>query len=120
GAAFVLTGSISQAARESGVSPKARAQLAQADMADVMMAPAADMFEMGVKVQVLKRGTMFAMRAQKLYELYRQYDSLEAIPQPERVQVEKTLFRATFDEVWNLTREFWARREPAQLTKAES
>ncbi len=26
------------------------------------MAPAADMFEMGVKVQVLKRGTLFAMR----------------------------------------------------------
>ena len=35
------------------------------------MAPAADMFEMGVKLQVLKRGTMFPMRAQKLYELYR-------------------------------------------------
>ena len=32
-------------------------------MADVMMAPSADMFEMGVKVQVLKTGTMFAMRA---------------------------------------------------------
>ena len=27
------------------------------------MAPAADMFEMGVKLQVLKRGTMFPMRA---------------------------------------------------------
>ena len=43
----------------------------QAEQADVTMAPAADMFEMGVKVQVLKRGTMFAMRAAKLYELYR-------------------------------------------------
>ena len=43
----------------------------QAEQADVIMAPAADMFEMGVKVQVLKRGTMFAMRAAKLYELYR-------------------------------------------------
>ena len=47
--------------------------LAQAEQADVVMAPAADMFEMGVKVQVLKRGTMFAMRAAKLYELYRAY-----------------------------------------------
>ena len=53
------------------------------------MAPAADMFEMGVKVQVLKRGTMFAMRAPKLYELYRTYPSWEAIPAAERVQVEK-------------------------------
>ena len=44
------------------------------------MAPAADMFEMGVKVQVLKRGTMFAMRAAKLYELYRAHDGLEDDP----------------------------------------
>jgi NAD(P)H-dependent flavin oxidoreductase YrpB (nitropropane dioxygenase family) len=48
-----------------------REMLAQAEQADVIMAPAADMFEMGVKLQVLKRGTMFAMRAAKLYELYR-------------------------------------------------
>ena len=27
---------------------------------------------------------------------------------------------ATFAEVWNLTREFWGKREPAQLWKAES
>ena len=65
--------------------------------ADVTMAPAADMFEMGVRVQVLKRGTMFPMRAAKLYELYRQYPSWEAIPAAERVQVEKTHLRATFD-----------------------
>jgi trans-AT polyketide synthase/acyltransferase/oxidoreductase domain-containing protein len=54
------------------VSQKAREPCcAVADMADVIMAPAADMFEMGVKLQVLKRGTMFAMRAQKLYDVYR-------------------------------------------------
>ena len=58
------------------------------------MAPAADMFEMGVKVQVLKRGTMFAMRAAKLYELYRAYPSLEQIPAAERANLEKNLFRA--------------------------
>ena len=54
--------------------------LAQAQQADIAMAPAADMFEMGVKVQVLKRGTLFAMRAAKLYELYRAHDGLDADP----------------------------------------
>jgi hypothetical protein len=58
------------------------------------------MFEMGVKLQVLKRGTMFAMRAQKLYDLYRTYSSWEAIPESERVQIEKNLFRTTFADVW--------------------
>jgi PfaD family protein len=120
GAAYVVTGSVNQACVESGSSDVVRKMLAEAGQADVIMAPAADMFEMGVKLQVLKRGTMFAMRAQKLYDLYKTYTSWEAIPQAERVQVEKTLLRTSFEEVWNLTREFWARREPGQLAKAEA
>ena len=63
GASYVVSGSINQACRESGSSDLVRELLAQAEQADTAMAPAADMFEMGVKVQVLKRGTMFAMRA---------------------------------------------------------
>jgi trans-AT polyketide synthase, acyltransferase and oxidoreductase domains len=78
------------------------------------------MFEMGVKVQVLKRGTMFPMRAGKLYELYRAYASLEAIPEAERVPLEKNLFRSGFHEVWRQTREFFTRRDPSQIAKAEA
>jgi PfaD family protein len=120
GAAYVASGSINQACIESGSSDPVRKMLAEAGQADVTMAPAADMFEMGVKVQVLKRGTMFAMRASKLYELYRQYPSWEAIPQTDRVQVEKTHLRATFDEVWRETRDFFLRRDPTQLARAET
>jgi PfaD family protein len=120
GAAYVVTGSVNQACVESGSSDSVRKMLAEAGQADVIMAPAADMFEMGVKVQVLKRGTMFAMRAQKLYDLYKSYSSWEAIPAADRVQIEKTQFRMTFEDVWNLTRDFWAKREPGQLAKAES
>jgi len=77
GAAFVVTGSVNQACIESGSCEHTKKLLAVADMADVTMAPASDMFEMGVKLQVLKRGTMFAMRAQKLYNLYSTYDSID-------------------------------------------
>lgn len=120
GAAYVVTGSINQACVESGSSDVVRQMLAQAGQADVTMAPAADMFEMGVKVQVLKRGTMFPMRAQKLYELYRQYPSWDAIPPAERASVQKTIFRAEFDDIWKQTQEFFLRRDPTQLTKAEA
>jgi PfaD family protein len=120
GAAFVVTGSINQACVESGSSDPVRKMLAETGQADVTMAPAADMFEMGVKVQVLKRGTMFAMRGAKLFELYRQYSNWEAIPEAERNQVEKTLLRTTFVDIWNQTREFFARRDPSQLAKAEA
>jgi len=120
GAAYVLTGSVNQSCREAGVSDDAKAMLAQAELADMTMAPSADMFELGVKVQVLKRGTMFAMRAQKLYDLYKAYPSWESVPATERAAVEKTQLRATFDEVWAGTRAFWAKREPAQLERAEA
>ncbi len=53
GTAYVLTGSVNQACVESGSSDPVREMLAQAEQADTIMAPAADMFEMGVKVQVL-------------------------------------------------------------------
>ncbi|MFO0881342.1 MAG: PfaD family polyunsaturated fatty acid/polyketide biosynthesis protein [Gemmataceae bacterium] len=118
GVAYVVTGSINQACRESGSSDTVREMLAAAEQADVIMAPAADMFEMGVKLQVLKRGTMFAMRAQKLYELYRAYPALEAIPAAERGQLEKNIFRLSLDEVWRQTEAFWKTRDPGQLERA--
>ena len=80
GAAFVLTGSVNQASLESGLSPVGKKLLCQAGLADVVMAPAADMFELGVEVQVLKRGTMFGVRAKRLYEAYHAYDGIEAHP----------------------------------------
>jgi PfaD family protein len=120
GAAYVLTGSVNQACVESGSSDLVRDMLAQAEQADVIMAPAADMFEMGVKVQVLKRGTMFAMRGAKLFELYRAYSSLDAIPAADRVQLEKNIFRLPIDEVWRQTRDFFQQRDPSQVTKADA
>jgi PfaD family protein len=120
GAAYVLTGSVNQACIESGSSDLVREMLAQAEQADVIMAPAADMFEMGVKVQVLKRGTMFAMRAAKLFELYRTYASLDAIPAAERAQLERNVFRSSFNEVWAQTRDYFQKRDPSQIAKAEA
>lgn len=119
GAAFVLTGSVNQACVESGTSDMVRQMLAGAGQADIAMAPAADMFEMGVNVQVLKRGTMFPMRAAKLFELYRKYPSLDALTEKERATLEKTTFKAPLDEIWRQTKAFFSRRDPAQIERAE-
>ncbi len=118
GAAYVLTGSVNQLAVESGVSDDARALLAQADLADVMMAPAADMFEMGVQVQVLRRGTMFGPRARRLYEVYRQHPSAEELPADVRDALEREVLHASLEEVWAQTVSFWQQRDPAQLARA--
>jgi trans-AT polyketide synthase/acyltransferase/oxidoreductase domain-containing protein len=119
GAAYIMTGSVNQACVESGTSAIVREMLTETRQADVTMAPAADMFEMGVTVQVLKRGTMFPMRAAKLYELYRNYTSLEEIPPPEREKLEKTLFLAPLSDIWKDTRTFFEKRDPKQVERAE-
>jgi PfaD family protein len=119
GAGYVMTGSVNQLAVESGVSDDARALLAQADLADVTMAPAADMFEMGVRVQVLRRGTLYAMRAGRLYDAYRDHASIADIPAPALAALEREVLHATIDEVWAETRAFWRQRDPAQLDRAE-
>lgn len=119
GAAYVLTGSVNQACVESGLNVAGRQMLTQAGLADVVMAPAADMFEMGVEVQVLQRGTMFGARAKKLYELYRRHDSLSEISAEERENVERYILKTSFSEAWNATKEFWSSRDPAQVDRAE-
>jgi trans-AT polyketide synthase, acyltransferase and oxidoreductase domains len=118
GAAFVMTGSINQAAVESGLSAEGKRMLAEAGPADVTMAPSADMFEMGVKVQVLKRGTMFPGRAAKLYDLYTRYPSLEAIPGDVLEKVERDIFRRPVAQVWDETRRFWDVRAPQEVERA--
>jgi trans-AT polyketide synthase, acyltransferase and oxidoreductase domains len=119
GAAYIVTGSVNQACVEAGTSAHTRRLLAAADFADVAMAPAADMFEMGVRVQVLKRGTLFAMRAQRLYELYRAYESVEALPAAERDRIERQIFRAPLETIWEQTRAFFAERAPELVVDAD-
>jgi len=118
GAAYIVTGSINHACVEAGTSAHVKALLAQADMADVMMAPAADMFEMGVNLQVLKRGTLFPMRARKLYQLYQTYASLDDIPAAELAGLEKQVFQRRLDAVWDDCVTFFTERDPAQLERA--
>jgi PfaD family protein len=119
GAAYIVTGTINQACIESGSSDIARRMLAEAGQADVAMAPAVDMFELGVKLQVLKRGTMFAMRGNKLYEIYKNHAGLEDIAPSEREQLEKSIFKMPLEQVWKETRAFFMERDPAEVERAE-
>jgi trans-AT polyketide synthase/acyltransferase/oxidoreductase domain-containing protein len=119
GASYVLTGTVNEACVESGLSAEGKQMLAAADLADVTMAPAADMFELGVELQVLKRGTMFAPRAKKLYSLYTTYPSLDAIPDAERVELEQKILGTSIEQCWDDTKAFWNDRDPSQVVEAE-
>jgi len=120
GAAYIVTGSINQGCIEAGTSLQVKQALSQAAAPDVMMAPSADMFEMGVKVQVLKRGTMFPMRSQKLYETYLKYDGINDIDPSERKEIEEKIFQNDLDSIWQECVSFFSERDPSQIKKAEN
>ncbi len=119
GAAYVLTGSVNQSAVESGLSEAGRKLLAKAGPTDVAMAPAADMFEQGVEVQVLKRGTLFAMRGRKLHGFYRSGASYDSLGDLDRKWIDDVLGEP-FDTAWTETQSYIRRVNPAEAAKAET
>jgi PfaD family protein len=118
GADYVVTGSINQGCLEANTSQRVKELLAEAASTDVMMAPAADMFEMGVNVQVLKRGTMFPMRAKKLYHIYENHQSMEEFSPETRKELENRIFQRDLGEIWEDCVSFFQERDPTQIERA--
>lgn len=100
GADFILTGSINQCTVEAATSDHVKDMLQSINVQDTDYAPAGDMFEIGAQVQVLRKGNLFAARANKLYELYVQYRSWDEIPELTRKQIESKYFQQGFAEIW--------------------
>ena len=107
GAAYILTGSINQSCVEAGICEDVKKMLCQAEQADVAMAPAADMFEIGAKVQVLKRGTLFPVRAEKLYKFYKSCNRFDEIDEKSKQEIQKKFLQATFEDAWGSTKDFF-------------
>lgn len=103
GADFVVTGSVNQCTPEAGTSDVVKDMLAQAGVQDTAYAPAGDTFELGSRVQVLRRGTMFAARANQLLQVYQRYHDWDEVPAPIRDGIERTTFRRPFAEIWRET-----------------
>lgn len=100
GADFILTGSINQCTVEAGASEAVKELLATMNVQDTGYSPAGDMFELGSKVQVLKKGVFFPARANKLYELYRRHNSIDELDEKTKNLLEEKYFKKSLDEVY--------------------
>ena len=120
GADYIVTGSVNQSCIEAGTSDYVKQTLARVDMADAVMAPSADMFESGAKVQVIKKGTMYPMNAQKLYDLYTKYGSLDEIPEKDKQSLKTRIFRQDLDYIWGLVKEYFSAIDKSQIHRAEA
>ena len=118
GADYVLLGSVHQCTLEAGTSDLVKQMLSQMSITDCALGIAPDMFEIGAHVQVLKKGTMYAQRSQRLYSLYQRYESLDALPRTEQARLEKQVFKQSLEEVWNKVQVYWS-RNPTQIERAQ-
>ncbi|WP_231591056.1 ACP S-malonyltransferase [Saccharothrix sp. ST-888] len=107
GADFVVTGSVNQCTPEADTSDAVKDLLATLDVQDTAYAPAGDLFELGARVQVVRKGTLFAARANRLHQLYRQHGSLAELDEATRRSLERTCFRRPLEQVWKETREYF-------------
>ncbi|MCP4403977.1 MAG: ACP S-malonyltransferase [bacterium] len=119
GADFILTGSINQCTVEAGTSDTAKDILQGLNVQDTDYAPAADMFELGAKVQVVRKGVFFPARANKLYDMYRLHNSWDEIEENTKKQIQEKYFKCSFEEIWAETAQFFAKAQPKELKKAE-
>ena len=119
GADFVLTGSINQCTVEAGMSDVVKDMLQDINVQDTDYAPAGDMFEIGAKIQVMKRGVFFPARANKLYNLWREHDSLASIDAQTAKHIQEKYFRRSFEEVYADTRNHYLTIMPGEIDKAE-
>ncbi len=107
GADFILTGSINQCTVEAGTSTAVKELLATMNVQDTAYAPAGDMFELGSKIQVLKKGVFFPARANKLYELYRRHQSLTELDAKTRTLLEEKYFKKSLEEVYQEVKAYY-------------
>lgn len=117
GADFILTGSINQCTIEAGTSEPVKDLLQELEIQDTDYAPAGDMFELGARVQVAKRGLFFPARANKLYELYTRHRCLEEIDAKMQTQIQERYFQRSFGEVWNETSRYYSQVMPQKMSK---
>jgi len=120
GADFIMTGSINQCTVEAGTSDEVKDLLQEINIQDTAYAPAGDLFELGSKVQVMKKGVFFPARANKLYELYCNHESLDQVDAKTLRMIEEKYFRRSIDEVWAETEAFYRQNRPDELKLIEA
>jgi trans-AT polyketide synthase/acyltransferase/oxidoreductase domain-containing protein len=116
GADYIVTGSINQCTVEANTSDAVKDLLQQMNVQDTDYAPAGDMFEIGARVQVLKKGLFFPARANKLYDLYRQFNSLEEIDEKTRKMIQEKYCHRSFEEIYQEVKAYYP---PQEIAKAE-
>lgn len=110
GVDFIQTGSINQCTVEAGCTDLVKDILQSISIQDTMMAPAGDMFEIGAKVQVLKKGVLFPIKANKLYDIYKRFNSINEFDKETIEFLEKKVFYKSISDIEKETAEYFKQK----------
>ena len=91
-----MTGSINQCTVEAATSDHVKDMLAACEIQDTTDAPSAVAFELGTRMQVMRRGVLFAARAQRLRDIYERFTSWDEVDERTRDQVERRVLGESF------------------------
>ncbi|WP_073587898.1 ACP S-malonyltransferase [Anaerocolumna xylanovorans] len=101
GADFVVTGSINQCSVEAATSNIVKDNLQSLDETDFTYAAVSDLFEFGEKKSIVKKGSLYHIRANRLYEVYNRYNSVEEIPADIKNLIEEKYFQKSFETIYS-------------------
>lgn len=101
GADFIMTGSINVCTAEAHVSKWVKEKLQKVEIQDTEIIPCSNVYEIGIKMQVLKKGMFFASRALKLYEIYNRITKIEDIESNLLVQIQEKYLGKALEEIYN-------------------
>jgi len=119
GADFILTGSINQCTVEARTSDEVKDLLQTINVQDTEYAPAGDLFELGGRAQVLKKGVAFPARANRLYDIWRHHGSWDEVDAAVREKIEKDYFGRSFERAYEESVAYYAGKSPQEIEKAE-
>ncbi|MBW8879186.1 MAG: ACP S-malonyltransferase [Acidobacteria bacterium] len=119
GADFIVTDTVNQCTVEAGTSDEVKDLLQTVSVQDTESAPAGDLFELGARAQVLKKGVRFPVRAGRLYDLWRRHGAWEEVDAAFRARIEREYFGRSFEQVYEELRTGPLERLPEELARAE-
>ncbi|MEN8907794.1 MAG: hypothetical protein ABF289_17730 [Clostridiales bacterium] len=115
GADYIVTGTINQCTVESGISDKAKNSLSSCDISDVISLHFNGDFNINKKINVLKKGTLFPMRVNKLYNIYNKYKNLKNVDSSDIDKIESQIFKKSIREILNEVEIYFKKNDPNQL-----
>lgn len=101
GADFIMTGSVNQCTAEAEISDMIKNKLQKVEIQDTEIIPTSHVYEIGMKMQVLKKGVFFTARALKLYEIYNKISKIEDIEPELLAQIQDKYFGKSIDAIYS-------------------